>query len=368
MRLLPKISGLCIAVFMVSCNSNSASKGLQETNNITPLELNLTQAKKIIELPLGCIELEYPNKLGQVLDSDKDLATPKALRPIFYGCFDWHSSVHGYWSIITLLERFPELDANQNIKTRLDKLITPQNLAIEKAFFEQPYNRNFERTYGWAWLLQLHKALKLSKDPDAIRWSKTIEPLANLFVQRYQEYLPKLVYPVRTGTHDNTAYGLALALNYAKTMELKEFEELIVTTSKRLYQSDLNCNLSFEPSGHDFLSPCLQEAMLMGEVLNSDEYPSWLQGFLPELFQEDFSLEIAKVSDRSDGHLVHLDGLNFSRANCLITIANKIPSLKPRLIPMAHESFNSAFANISDDDYMGSHWLGTFALYTLVNQ
>lgn len=374
MRLFSIAKLVFIALFLLSCESSSSKQDSSDQSivaidqNLAPLELELSQGQKILELPLGCIELEYPNKLGQVLDSDSDLATPKELRPIFYGCFDWHSSVHGFWSIVTLVDKFPELDSNGLIVERLKQIITPENLAIEKAFFEQEYNRNFERTYGWAWLLQLHKALMFAQNEELNALGTTIRPLAELLTQRYQEYLPKLIYPVRTGTHDNTAYGLSMALDYAKSLELEGFQNVIETTSKRLYQEDVNCNLAFEPSGHDFLSPCLQEAKLMSEVLNQADFEIWIQKFLPSLFQPGFTIDIAQVSDRTDGHLVHLDGLNFSRANCLIAISNKIPSLKPTLVPIAHHSFDSAFKNISGDDYMGSHWLGTFALYTLVNQ
>lgn len=334
----------------------------------TPLELSLQSAQKIIDLPLGCIELEYPNKLGQVLDSNADLKSPIELRPIFYGCFDWHSSVHGFWSIVTIFQRFPQIDSQGLIRERLNKLITQENLAVELEFFQQPYNRNFERTYGWAWFLELHKSLSFWKDQDAKRWSIILEPLADVFVERYMEYLPKLNYPIRTGTHDNTAFGLSMALDYARKMELRDFEELLVETSKRLYLQDKGCNLSFEPSGHDFLSPCLQEAKLMSEVLSEPEFQGWLSNFLPEIYNPDFAIQVAKVSDRTDGHLVHLDGLNFSRATCLEAIAKKTPGVAANLRSIARESFHSAFANISEDDYMGSHWLGSFALYTLVNQ
>ncbi|MHC5354079.1 DUF2891 domain-containing protein [Myroides sp. LJL115] len=350
---------------------NKTSQPITNTlasENIASLELSIEQANKILELPLGCIELEYPNKLGQVLDSDADLKSPKQLRPIFYGCFDWHSSVHGFWSIVTLLQQFPEIDQDGSIRQRLNEIITPENLQVEMAFFQQPYNKNFERTYGWGWFLQLHQSLAKWEDKDAQRWSATLKPLADLFVEKYIEYLPKVNYPIRTGTHDNTAFGLSLALEYAKQMDLKDFEQVLLYTAKRLYSKDVDCNLAYEPSGHDFLSPCLQEAKLMSEVLSSEEYPVWLKQFLPGIFTPEFTIEVAKVSDRTDGHLVHLDGLNFSRANALFVIAKKVPSIAPNLTILGQKSFQSAFGNISGDDYMGSHWLGTFALYTLVNQ
>ena len=357
-----------IAFFGCQNKANQDVSSTTAFEGSASLELTMDQANKIMELPLGCIELEYPNKLGQVLDSDADLKSPKQLRPIFYGCFDWHSSVHGFWSIVTLMQQFPEIDQDGRIRQRLNHLITPENLQVEMAFFQQPYNKNFERTYGWGWFLQLHQSLVKWEDSDAKRWSSTLKPLADLFVEKYMEYLPKLNYPIRSGTHDNTAFGISLALEYAKEMGLKDFEQVLVQTAKRLYSNDVDCNLSYEPSGHDFLSPCLQEAKLMSEVLQEKDYNVWLEQFLPAIFNPEFTIEIAKVSDRTDGHLVHLDGLNFSRANALFIIAKKVPSIAPNLTSIAEKSFNSAFANISGDDYMGSHWLGTFALYTLVNQ
>lgn len=328
--------------------------------------LTRDHAAKILALPLHCLELEYPNKLGQVLGSDADLKSPKALRPIFYGCFDWHSSVHGFWSTVAILKRFPELDQDQSIRKRLDKLITEENCKVEMAFFEDANNRNFERTYGWAWLFQLHSELATWDDPDAQRWAKVLEPLADLLIKRYEAYLPKLLYPIRTGTHDNTAFGLSLSLDYARTMDKKDFANSIIEKAKNLYQNDKGCQLSYEPSGHDFLSPCLEEAHLMGKVLEASQFEDWFRAFLPELYDSSYTLEVARVSDRSDGHLVHLDGLNFSRANCLNQIGNKVPELQ-HLKGVALKHFEAAFGNISNDDYMGSHWLGTFALYALIH-
>ncbi|MDR0194187.1 MAG: DUF2891 domain-containing protein [Myroides sp.] len=365
-----KIGSLLFAsVLLFSCTEKQKSSNEPVTTEDQPtLALTVAEAKKIIELPLHCIEIEYPNKLGQVLGKDEDLKTPKQLRPIFYGCFDWHSSVHGFWSIVTLLQKFPELDADGQIRARLNNLITDENVAVELAFFHDPNNKTFERTYGWAWLFQLYGTLSKWEDADAQRWAKTIEPLAKIMKERYAEYLPKLLYPIRTGTHDNTAFGLSLSLDYARQMGDTAFEELIETNAKRLYGDDKGCNIAFEPSGHDFLSPCLEEARLMSKVLKQDEYHTWAKSFLPQLFDKNFTLEVAKVSDRTDGHLVHLDGLNFSRATCLKEIGKALPELAPNLNQLSVRHFENSFGNITGDDYMGSHWLGTFALYTLLHQ
>ncbi|WP_282631055.1 DUF2891 domain-containing protein [Empedobacter sedimenti] len=327
-------------------------------------ELQLDQAKKIFELPTHCIKVEYPNKLQQALGSDADLKPPRKLRPIFYGCYDWHSSVHGFWSIVKLMKDFPELDQNKLVRNDLNQMITPENVAVEMAFFNDKNNKNFERTYGWAWLLQLQMELNNWQDKDAQVWAKNLKPLTDLIITKYKEYLPKLVYPIRTGTHDNTAFGLSLAIDYARSVNDKAFENVIITNANRLYQQDKGCNIGFEPSGSDFLSACLEEALLMSKIHPHDEYKKWLKSFLPQLFDKKHELKPGIVSDRTDGQLVHLDGLNFSRATALYQIAAKLPELK-YLNDWANHHFNYSFNNISNDDYMGSHWLGTFALYAL---
>ncbi|TDS54006.1 DUF2891 domain-containing protein [Myroides indicus] len=363
---MKKIGLLFLVILFVSCQSDKAKKtDIVDSSPENLPKFTVEQAKKIVELPLHCIETEYPNKLGQVLGSDSDLKSPKKLRPIFYGCFDWHSSVHGYWTVITVLKKFPELDQNNEIRERLNKLITEANCKIEMSFFNDPNNKTFERTYGWAWFFQLHSELTTWNDRDGQRWARILQPMADLLVERYTEYLPKLLYPIRTGTHDNTAFGLSLSLDYARIMGIMDFENLIIENAQRLYANDISCPLNFEPSGHDFLSPCLEEARLMSKVLESKNYKKWLKDFLPELYNTDFSMAVAQVSDRTDGHLVHLDGLNFSRAACLNEISKKAEL--PYLHDIAKKHFEASFDNITDDDYMGSHWLGTFALYYLVN-
>lgn len=330
-----------------------------------PIALSEEQAAAIFSLPVHCLDVQYPNKLGQVLGSDNDLKSPKMLRPIFYGCFDWHSSVHGYWSIVELLKAFPSLDQSGEVRELLRHHITPENVAVELAFFEDPNNLNFERTYGWAWLFKLQESLHTWDDPDAKVWRTNLQPLVDLLVQRYHAYLPKLVYPIRTGQHDNSAFGLSLSLDYARTVGDTRFESLIEEHALRLFADDENCNLSYEPSGYDFLSPCFEEAYLMSKVLDNEAYDIWLRKFLPDVYNTDFQLKPAIVKDRSDGKLVHLDGLNYSRAACLHGIAAAVPDL-PHLKVLAREHIAFSLPNISiNDDYMGSHWLGTFALYAL---
>lgn len=356
---------LLLSSCLFSCQKETAVK--QNSENVTSknLKLELAEAQKIIALPLYCLEVEYPNKLGQVLASDAELKSPKALRPIFYGCFDWHSSAHGYWSVVKLWKQFPELNNDGTIDALLTKVFTDENVSVEKVFFDQEHNKNFERTYGWAWFFKLQEELYTWKEnPKAQQWYKTLQPLETIFVERYLDYLPKLNYPIRTGTHDNTAFGMALSLEYAETVGNTKLKDAITAKAKELYINDTNCPIAYEPSGHDFLSPCLQEAWLLSKVLETNDYKMWLNQFLPQLFDKNFDLEVGKVSDRTDGHLVHLDGLNFSRATCLFQIVKKLPELN-HLKSIAEKHFNSAFPNMSNDDYMGSHWLGSFALQAL---
>lgn len=363
---------LLIVMLLTSCQQEIKKEAEKSTSGMPQVPtLDIILAERILDLPKGCIVQEYPNKLGQTLGSSGDLKTPKELRPIFYGCFDWHSSVHGYWSIIKILKDFPDLDSNGQVRNTLSEHITVEHVATELAFFKDENNSNFERTYGWAWLFTLQKELTdWTEDHQAQQWADMLQPLASELVRKYEEYLPKLTFPIRTGTHDNTAFGLSLSLDYARSTGDKEFESLIVTHAKRLYESDKGCPIHYEPSGHDFLSPCLEEAYLMSKIMPEAEFSGWLEDFLPQLMDENLQLDPAKVTDRSDGHLVHLDGLNFSRSTCLSGIANKLGG-RDYLKTLAAKHLSYSLDNIqSEDDYMGSHWLGTFALYALnqINQ
>lgn len=357
-----------LAISFWSCSDKSVKNNSAATlsDSTSKIVLSEAQAKVIFDLPVHCLEVEYPNKLGQVLGSDEDLKSPKQLRPIFYSCFDWHSSVHGYWSIVELMQKYPSLDVDGKIRKLLNAHITAENVAVELAFFNDVNNKSFERTYGWAWLFKLQESLSKWNDADAQRWNSNLQPLVNLLVERYKEYLPKLVYPIRAGQHDNSAFGLSLSIDYARSVGDKEFEKAIIEHGKRLFQNDVHCDLAYEPSGYDFLSPCLEEAYFMSKILAAAAYKDWLKKFMPELFKADFKLEPAIVKDRTDGKLVHLDGLNYSRAACLYGISARRDADLNHLRKIANAHIAFALPNLStEDDYMGSHWLGTFALYAL---
>ncbi|NKI31061.1 DUF2891 domain-containing protein [Croceivirga thetidis] len=340
----------------------------EKNSAIENIDLTLEQADILIALPLECVEQEYPNKLGQTLGSGDDLAEPKTLRPAFYGCFDWHSAVHGHWSMVRLLKQFPNLNRAEEARAILKRHLSAENIATEIAFFEGKHNRNFERTYGWGWLLKLMEELHTWDDPLAKELAANLKPLADLIAQKFVEYLPKLQYPVRVGTHTNTAFGLAFAWDYAETLDDKALLEAIKNRALHFYKDDVNCPLTWEPSGADFLSPCFEELDLMRRILSKEEFLTWMDQFLPQLESADFKLDVALVGDREDGQLVHLDGLNFSRAWVLFGLANQYPDEFGHLVSLAQEHVAYSFPNLMGDSYEGGHWLGSFAIYALQQQ
>lgn len=322
------------------------------------------EANKLVELPLLCVETNYPYKLGQVLESAEDLKEPSVLHPVFYGCFDWHSAVHGYWSMVTLLKQFPEMEKAEEIRNILTNNFTEAKIAGEVRYLEKQVNSSFERTYGWAWLLKLSEELHTWEDPMAAPLAKNLQPLADLIVMRYKEFLPKLVYPIRVGEHTNTAFGLTFAYDYAVAMEEMELKELIEKRAKEFYLQDTNCPLVWEPSGYDFLSPCLEEVDIMRRVLSKEEFLPWIDAFLPQLKDTSFSIAVGQVGDRTDGKLVHLDGLNFSRAWIFYALAIQYPEYA-HLKNSANEHVAYSYPNLIGDSYEGGHWLGSFAIYAL---
>lgn len=328
------------------------------------------QASHFSQMALRCILQEYPNKPGEVIGSDRDVKPVREYRPAFYGCFDWHSSVHGHWMLVKLVKLYPDMPEAQTIREAIDKNITAENIALEVKFFLDSNNRTFERTYGWAWLLKLAEELHTWNDPQARAWESALQPLSDLLCNYYIDFLPKLVYPIRVGEHSNIAFGLSFALDYARTTHNKALEAMIVARARDYFLNDKNCPESWEPSGYDFLSPCLIEADLMARVLPDAEFLPWVNGFLPGLSAGSLKImnETARVSDRSDGKLVHLDGLNFSRAWCLKRLSGKGGMNKPILLEAAQRHIDAALPNVSDGDYAGEHWLATFAVVALTEE
>lgn len=329
------------------------------------VELNLDQANKLAALPLACINTEYPNKLGQTLSGKQDLKSPKELHPAFYGCFDWHSSVHAQWTLVKLLKQFPKLEKAEEIKKKLEESLSKENIAAEVRYFKSENNADYERTYGWAWLLKLSQELQTWDTDLGEELAGNLKPLSDLMVANFTEFLPKLIYPIRVGEHTNTAFALSFAYDYAEAVKNAEFQELIEVRAKEFYLKDDNCPVTWEPSGFDFLSPCLQEVDLMRKVLPKAAFPLWIEDFMPELKSKDFDMAVGEVSDRNDGKLVHLDGLNFSRAWVLYGLANTYPDKYSHLRAVADRHVSKSFPNLVGDSYEGGHWLGSFALYAL---
>lgn len=357
---------LILFVLLLSCNYSEKNQSQEILKiEIAPVPtLDIAEANRLAELPLHCLNTEYPNKLNQTISGDKDLQSPSSLHPAFYGCFDWHSAVHGHWSLVSLLKQFPDLEKKELILEKLRSNISKENILIEVEYFQGEFNKSYERTYGWAWLLKLAEELHMWDDPIAKELEVNLEPLTNLIVEKYIEFLPKLNYPIRVGEHTNTAFGLTFAYDYAKTVGHQELLMLIEQRSKEFYASDVGCPLLWEPSGFDFLSPCFEEAAIMKRILPTNEFVVWLREFLPQLLDGDFNLEPGKVSDRTDGKLVHLDGVNFSRAWSLNKISEGVSELS-HLKNVANKHINYSLPSIVDNNYEGGHWLGSFAIFAL---
>ena len=331
--------------------------------------LSLTDAGRFARLALANIDREYPSKLDHVLASAADVAPPRDLHPAFFGSFDWHSCVHAHWLLVRVLQVHPGLPEARSIRSALDARLAPAAIAGELAYLRRPEARTFERSYGWAWLLKLAETLSASNDSDAVRWSSSLAPLAGAFADRYRTWLDAATYPIRHGTHTNSAFGLAFALDYAERCDAA-LRELIVATARRWYLADRDAPASWEPSGADFLSPVLIEADLMRRVLSGDELATWLRGFLPGIEHRVPAtiFRPAVVSDRSDPQIVHLDGLNLSRAWCWRAIARALPRGDPRA-PIAAGAADAHLAagltGVGSGDYAGDHWLATFAVLAL---
>jgi Protein of unknown function (DUF2891) len=332
--------------------------------------LSREQASRFARLALRCVGKEYPNKVEHALNGAGDVQSPRALHPAFYGCYDWHSSVHGHWLLARLLRLYTDLPEAAEIRRALGANLTAENVRAEVEYFRAPGRQSFERTYGWAWLLKLEEELRSWDDADARRWAASLQPLADLIAQKYAEFLPKQTYPIRTGVHPNTAFGLSLAFDYAKSVGDRRLESLISERSRTYYLKDENYPAAWEPGGEDFLSPALVEADLLRRVLSPTEFRRWFHAFLPGVSRGAPAglLKPATVSDRSDPKLVHLDGLNLSRAWCMRSIASALSPRDParRVLARAarlHEQ--DALAHVASGNYEGEHWLATFAVYML---
>jgi DUF2891 family protein len=335
-----------------------------ESASLTP-EL----ASRFAKLALSHITREYPNVLQHILSGPKDVRSPRELHPVFFGSLDWHSCVHGYWLLATVLRIYPDNPHAPAIRELFDTQLTRDGIAGELAYLEGPYRKTFERPYGWGWLLMLAAEIKRHATPDAKRWNDTLAPLTKAFVARFMEFLPKATYPTRVGTHFNSAFALTLALEYAEVAADESLRTLVASKAIVWYRNDRDCQ-AWEPGGDDFLSSALMEAECMRRVLSAAEFIDWFNAFLPRVASKEPKtlFEPATVSDRSDAKIAHLDGLNLSRAWCWRSIAAVLPDDDPRsavALESARVHLDASLPHVAGD-YMGEHWLATFALLALI--
>ena len=327
-------------------------------------------AERFARLALACVHKEYPNKLTHSLNSDADVAPPRKLTPAFYGCYDWHSSVHGHWLLARLARTFPDAKFTPEARAALQQSLSKENLQQEAVYMKAEGRTSFERPYGLAWLLQLAGELREWKttDPMAAELAANLQPLEQAATERLQTWLPKLSHPVRSGEHSQTAFALGLAIDYARGAGNQAFLDLMLRKARDFYAADKNCPLAYEPSGEDFLSPCLAEADVMRRVLPQSEFAAWLKKFLPQIPSNGSAgwLQPEKSTDPSDPKLAHIDGLNLSRAWMLEGIAAGLPQGDPRLGALqksAADHRNAGLAAVTGEHYEGGHWLGSFATY-----
>lgn len=338
-----------------------------------PSEFDINTAERFANLALACVHKEYPNTLRHTLNSDADVAPPRKLTPAFYGCYDWHSSVHGHWLLVRLLRTFPNATFAQSARAALRQSLTAEHIVQEAAYLQGEGRASFERPYGLAWLLQLVAELREWQDPFATEMATNLHPLEEAALARLNNWLPKLAHPVRIGEHDQTAFALGLLLDYARTAGDTKFADLVVSKARQFYLGDQACPLAYEPSGEDFLSPCLGEADLMRRVLPSADFARWLEAFLPQISsaRRGTWLHPEVSPDPSDPKLAHLDGLNLSRAWMLEGIAASLPKGDERLpiiSAAAEEHRRAGLAAVTGTHYEGGHWLGSFAVYLVTKR
>ncbi|MEP7065342.1 MAG: DUF2891 domain-containing protein [Gemmatimonadota bacterium] len=361
MKLYVGIAALIIAFSAVPLAAQNAADALDAAT-----------AARFAALALACLQKEYPNKIAHVLNSRDDVKAPRELTPAFYGCFDWHSSVHGHWLLAKLVREFPHAPFAAAALTALKTSITPEHIAGEVAYMKGAERESFERPYGLAWLLQLAAELRDSQTPHATALSVALKPLETAVVAQLKSWLPKLAYPIREGEHAQTAFAFGVILDYARGTD-PELAELVTRKIREFYLKDRECPISYEPSGQDFLSPCIAEADVVRRVLPPAEFAAWLTAFLPHIPTNGSGawLPIGIVTDKTDGKLAHLDGLNLSRAWMLRGIAAGLPAADRRIRTLnaaADIHAASGLAAVTGEHYAGGHWLGSFATYLLTRR
>lgn len=357
---------LSLVLTVCFCTRPVQKPSLQEYDEV--FQWNKDIVSGLARLAMNCVQKEFPNKLSHVMNHLGEVQRPRHLHPAFYGCFDWHSSVHGHWMLIRILKEFPGIPEAGRIRTLLDENLNSGNIRNEVKYLDQPNRKSFERTYGWAWLLKLSQELMEWDDPDGIRWSENLNPLTQEIVKRYIDFLPEQTYPIRTGVHPNTAFGISFALDYARRAGDQELENVLIEAASRYFLKDEQYPARWEPGGEDFFSAALLEADLMRKILEPDRFSEWFSRFLPDIHTMTHLLSPAVVSDRTDPKIVHLDGLNLSRAWCFIGIASSLKKEadeQPILIQAAIDHAKDALSTVGSGHYEGDHWLASFAVYML---
>lgn len=332
--------------------------------------LDERRAEHFAALALACVHKEFPNIIHHVMANAEEVDRPSRLTPSFYGCFDWHSAVHGHWMLVRLAHLYPQGSFAAEAKDALAKNLTEAKLLQEAAYMAHPDRAGFERPYGHAWLLQLVVELEQWDDGQARQWREWLRPLERVAVRRLSDWLPKLRYPIRVGEHYQTAFAFGLIHDYAKRVGDERLLALLADAGERFYAADRDCPLGYEPSGHDFLSPCLAEADFMRRLMSPEVFADWLSRFLPQIGAADW-LPMGEVSDRADGKLAHIDGLNISRAWMLEGIAKGLPDADSRRVQLttaAKSHGEAGVTGVSDEHYAGSHWLASFAVYWLTER
>jgi hypothetical protein len=361
-------SSIAILTLFFLMENAAAQTVLQNKIDTAKIVLNEKAATDFARLALKCVQKEYPNKLDHVMNDSKEVLAPSVLHPAFYGCFDWHSSVHGHWMLVRILKLFPNIGVANEIRKALNENLSAENIKTEVLYLGQANRKSFERTYGWAWLLKLAEELYDWNDADGKVLSRNLKPLTDAIAQQYIDFLPRQNYPIRTGVHPNTAFGISFALDYARKTKNEKLEKLLVERSLIYYAKDKNYDSNWEPSGEDFFSPSLMEADLMRKVLAPSDFKKWFSKFLKSLSSAKNILMPAVVTDRTDPKLVHLDGLNLSRAWCMNGIANGLPKNDPiakLLLASSYKHANAGLSHITSGNYEGEHWLASFAVYML---
>jgi len=356
--------GISLVVSMAIAGAATA----QGRGPAAPAGFDAAAAARFANLALACVHQEYPNKIAHVLSGDGDVKPPRELTPAFYGCYDWHSSVHGHWLLVRLARTFPNAPFAAKARQAVAQSLTPEHIAAEVRYLTGAGRASFERPYGLAWLLQLGAELRDWKDPEAQQWAAALKPLEDAAASRLKDWLPKLSRPIRIGEHDQTAFSFGLILDWAHISGDRAMTDLLLATIDDFYAKDRACPLNYEPSGQDFLSPCLAEADLMRRVLTGPKYGEWLRTFLPGIPLDGSSrwLEPAVVTDPSDPKLAHLDGLNLSRAwmlDGIITGLARTDLRRASLQAAALRHRTAGLQAVTGEHYEGGHWLGSFAVY-----